>query len=57
MSQRIADALSDRYQLDRELGAGGMATVYAARDLRHDRFVAIKVMRSEVCLATSTERF
>jgi serine/threonine protein kinase len=57
MSQRIADALSDRYQLDRELGAGGMATVYAARDLRHDRFVAIKVMRPEVCPATSTERF
>ncbi|HEY6290486.1 MAG TPA: protein kinase [Terriglobia bacterium] len=57
MSQRIADALSDRYQLDRELGAGGMATVYAARDLRHDRFVAIKVMRPEVCEATSTERF
>ena len=57
MSQRIADALSDRYQLDRELGAGGMATVYAARDLRHDRFVAIKVMRPEVCPATSTDRF
>jgi serine/threonine protein kinase len=57
MSQRITDALSDRYQLDRELGAGGMATVYAARDLRHDRVVAIKVMRPEVCPATSTERF
>lgn len=57
MIQRIADALSDRYQLDHELGAGGMATVYAARDLRHDRFVAIKVMRPEVCPTTSTERF
>jgi serine/threonine protein kinase len=57
MSQRIADALSDRYQLDRELGAGGMATVYAAHDLRHDRLVAVKVMRPEVCPATSTERF
>lgn len=57
MSERIAATLCDRYQLDRELGAGGMATVYAARDLRHDRFVAIKVMRPEVCPATSMERF
>ena len=42
---RVAAALSDRYRIERELGAGGMATVYLAHDLRHDRDVAIKVLR------------
>ena len=45
--------LSDRYRLERELGQGGMATVYLAHDLRHDRKVAIKVLRPEL-LARST---
>ena len=42
----IADALSDRYKFERELGAGGMATVYLASDLKHDRPVAVKVLRT-----------
>ncbi|HEV8214994.1 MAG TPA: serine/threonine-protein kinase, partial [Gemmatimonadaceae bacterium] len=42
----IAGALGDRYRIDRELGAGGMATVYLAHDLKHDRPVAVKVMRT-----------
>ena len=41
---RLTSALADRYRLDRELGAGGMATVYLAHDLKHDRDVAIKVL-------------
>jgi len=41
-------ALADRYRIERELGAGGMATVFLARDLRHDRDVAIKVMHPEI---------
>ena len=41
-------ALADRYAIERELGRGGMATVYLARDLKHDRPVAIKVLRSEL---------
>jgi serine/threonine protein kinase len=45
---RLTAALSDRYRLDRELGAGGMATVYLARDLKHDRDVAIKVHTPEL---------
>ena len=40
--ERLAAALSDRYRIDRELGAGGMATVYLAHDLKHERDVAIK---------------
>ena len=42
---RLTSALSDRYTIERELGAGGMATVYLAHDLKHDRKVAIKVLR------------
>ena len=42
---RVTAALSDRYRIERELGAGGMATVYLAHDLKHDRDVAIKVLR------------
>ena len=45
---RLKSALADRYAIERELGAGGMATVYLAHDLKHDRKVAIKVMRPEL---------
>ena len=54
---RVAAALSDRYRIERELGAGGMATVYLARDLRHDRDVAVKVLRPELAAAIGAERF
>jgi serine/threonine-protein kinase len=53
----LADALRDRYLLERELGQGGMATVWLARDLKHDRLVAIKVLRPELWAATGPERF
>jgi hypothetical protein len=49
--------LSDRYRIERELGAGGMATVYLARDLKHDRQVAIKVLRPELAAVIGAERF
>ncbi len=53
----LAAALSDRYRLERELGAGGMATVYLAEDLRHHRKVAIKVMKPEVSAELAADRF
>ena len=49
--------LADRYRIERELGAGGMATVYLARDLKHDREVAIKVLRPELAAVLGSERF
>ncbi len=45
---RLKSALADRYAVERELGAGGMATVYLAQDMKHDRKVAIKVLRPEL---------
>jgi TolB-like protein len=53
----LSAALSDRYRLDRELGRGGMATVYLAHDLRHDRPVALKVLHPELARSLGTERF
>jgi eukaryotic-like serine/threonine-protein kinase len=53
----LAQALSHRYAIERELGAGGMGTVYLARDLRHDRQVALKVFRPAVEAAVGSERF
>ena len=50
-------ALEDRYRIERELGAGGMATVYLARDLKHDRDVAIKVMRADLAESVGRDRF
>ena len=54
---RIAERLADRYRLERELGHGAMATVYLARDLRHDRDVAIKVMHDELAASIGRQRF
>ena len=54
---RLVAALADRYRIERELGAGGMATVYLARDLKHDREVALKVLRSELAAVIGAERF
>jgi serine/threonine-protein kinase len=53
----LADALSGRYTIERELGRGGMATVYLAHDLRHDRPVALKVLRPELTVALGATRF
>src|SRR5262245_12116522 len=55
--EKLAGAVADRYRILRSLGSGGMATVYLARDLRHDREVAIKVMRPELAASLGTERF
>jgi serine/threonine-protein kinase len=54
---RLRVALADRYELDREIGSGGMAHVYLAHDRQHDRDVAIKVLRPELAAALGTERF
>jgi serine/threonine-protein kinase len=55
--EHLSTALADRSRIERELGAGGMATVYLAHDLRHDRQVALKVLRSDVASELSAERF
>jgi serine/threonine-protein kinase len=54
---RLQTALADRYTLERELGRGGMATVYLARDLRHRRPVALKVLHPELAYAVGGDRF
>ena len=54
---RLTAALADRYRIDRELGAGGMATVYLAEDLKHNRKVALKVLKPELAVAIGAERF
>jgi serine/threonine-protein kinase len=54
---RLGAALADRYRIERELGAGGMATVYLAHDVRHDRKVALKVLRPELSAILGGERF
>jgi serine/threonine-protein kinase len=54
---RLSTVLSDRYRIERELGAGGMATVYLAHDLKHDRKVAIKVLRPELAAVIGAARF
>jgi serine/threonine-protein kinase len=54
---RLSSALADRYRIERELGAGGMATVYLAEDLKHHRQVAIKVLKPELAAVLGADRF
>ncbi|MBW7935079.1 MAG: serine/threonine protein kinase, partial [Gemmatimonadaceae bacterium] len=53
----FAQAIADHYRIERELGQGGMATVYLAHDLRHDRRVALKVLKPELSAVIGAERF
>jgi serine/threonine protein kinase len=55
--ERLAAALADRYRIVRELGQGGMATVYLAEDIKHDRKVALKVLKPELAAVLGAERF
>jgi serine/threonine-protein kinase len=57
LRERLTTALADRYTIEREIGSGGMATVYLAEDLKHHRPVAIKVLRPELAAALGPERF
>ena len=54
---KLVDALADRYTIERELGQGGMATVYLAQDLKHDRKVALKVLKPELAAVIGADRF
>jgi len=54
---RLKAALENHYEIERELGRGGMATVYLARDIKHGGVVAIKVLRRELTAAVGAERF
>jgi serine/threonine protein kinase len=54
---RLAASLAGRHRIERELGAGGMATVYLAQDLKHGRKVAVKVLREEFSTSLGKERF
>jgi Tol biopolymer transport system component len=54
---QLTSALADRYAIERELGAGGMATVYLAKDLKHEREVALKVLRPELGAVLGADRF
>ncbi len=57
IATRLTTALADRYTVTRELGQGGMATVYLAHDIKHDRDVAIKVLHPDLGAALGGERF
>jgi TolB-like protein/Flp pilus assembly protein TadD len=57
IAERLGPALAGRYSVDRELGRGGMAVVFLARDLRHERLVALKVLRPELSPSLGAERF
>ncbi|MFQ5809285.1 MAG: protein kinase, partial [Armatimonadota bacterium] len=57
ITERLTTAIADRYRIERELGAGGMATVYLAHDVKHDRKVALKVLRPELAAVIGAERF
>ncbi len=55
--ERLRTAVADRYAIERELGAGGMATVYLAQDRRHRRHIALKTLRSDLAASMEAERF
>src|SRR5438309_10124193 len=55
--EKLQSSLSDRYRIEREIGVGGMATVYLAHDLRHDRDVALKLLKPELGAVLGPERF
>src|SRR5437016_6680366 len=55
--ERLGAALAEHYAIERQIGAGGMATVYLARDLKHDRPVALKVLRPDLAAVLGGERF
>jgi eukaryotic-like serine/threonine-protein kinase len=57
ITERLATALKDRYRIERELGTGGMATVYLAEDLKHKRKVALKVLKPELTALLGADRF
>src|SRR5688572_11134623 len=57
LHQRLAAGLQGRYTIERELGEGGMAVVFLAHDIRHDRRVAVKVLRPEISAEIGAERF
>ncbi|MGQ0764986.1 MAG: protein kinase domain-containing protein [Gemmatimonadota bacterium] len=57
MIERLGAALANRYRIERQLGAGGMASVYLAHDIRHERHVAIKVLHPDLGAALGSERF
>jgi serine/threonine protein kinase len=57
IGDRLKKALEGRYAVERELGHGGMATVHLARDVKHGRTVAIKVLRPDLAQAVGSERF
>ncbi|MEO7182876.1 MAG: protein kinase, partial [Gemmatimonadaceae bacterium] len=56
-TERLSTTLADRYRIERRLGQGGMATVYLADDLKHDRKVALKVLRPELAAVLGADRF
>ncbi len=57
LSRALTDAIRDRYVVERQIGAGGMATVHLARDVRHNRHVAVKVLKPELAASLGAERF
>src|SRR5688572_3797413 len=57
MDSRLGTALQNQYKIDREIGRGGMAVVYLARDVRHNRNVALKVLNPELGAVLGVERF
>jgi serine/threonine-protein kinase len=57
ITARLSTAIAERYRIERELGAGGMATVYLAQDVKHERKVALKVLRPELAAVIGAERF